>query len=122
MWPRISKNQKKDGKGQLQLGCFSLLVAHGRGSRVGHKLEWARLACWPAHPWGGKRASTWAPGAAVGPRREEAQDLKKRRPSAFSLLVLGGLGQRLSCAAVATTWGSRLGGCYSVDTVSVGRG
>ena len=26
---------------------FSLLVAHGRGSRAGHKLEWAGLACWP---------------------------------------------------------------------------
>ena len=36
------------------MGCFSLLVAHGRGSRVGHKPEWAGLACWPAHPRGEK--------------------------------------------------------------------
>ena len=70
------KIRRRMERGRLQLGCFSLLVAHGRGSRAGHKPEWAGLACWLAHPWGGKRASTWAPGAVVGPRREEAQDLK----------------------------------------------
>jgi len=120
------KIRKQMERGRLQLGCFSLLVALGRGSRVGHKAEWAGLACWPAHPRGGKRASTWAPGAAVGPRREEAQDLKKRRPSAFSLLMLDGLRQRWCAACLrvvhagwrqdgdrARTW-SR--GCYSVDT------
>ena len=36
------------------MGCLSLLVAPGRGSRAGHKPEWAGLACWPAHPRGGK--------------------------------------------------------------------
>jgi len=85
-WPRISENQKKDGKGRLQVGCFSLLVAHGRGSRAGHKPEWAGLACWPAHPRGGERVEEpalglQAVGAADSPRREEAQDLKRSRPA-----------------------------------------
>jgi len=48
------KIRKRMERGRLQLGYFSLLVAHGRGSRAGHKPEWAGLACWPAHPRGGK--------------------------------------------------------------------
>ena len=48
------KIRRRMERGRLQLGCFSLLVAHGRGSRAGHKPEWAGLACWPAHPRGGK--------------------------------------------------------------------
>ena len=133
MWPRISENQKTDGKGQASVGL--LLPAGGprqglaRGPQAG--VGWVGLLAGP--PAGRKRsrgASTWAPGAAVGPRREEAQDLKKRRPLAFSLLVLGGLGQcrRAACLRVvhagwqqdgdrARTW-SR--GCYSVGTAPRG--
>ena len=48
------KIRKRMERGRLQLGSFALLVAHGRGSRVGHMPEWAGLACWPAHPWGEK--------------------------------------------------------------------
>ena len=86
------KIRKRDGKGRLQVGCFSLLVAHGRGSRAGHKPEWAGLACWPAHPRGGEGLEGPAPGlqafgAADSPRREEAQDLKKSRPLAATPLV-----------------------------------
>ena len=87
MWPRISKNQKKDGKGQASVGL--LLPTGGprqglaRGPQAG--VGWVGLLAGP--PAGRKRsrgASTWAPGAADGPRREEAQDLKKRRPSALA--------------------------------------
>ena len=102
------KIRKRDGKGRLQVGCFSLLVAHGRGSRAGHKPEWARLACWPAHPRGGEGLEGLAPGlqafgAADGPRREEAQDLKVSRPSTATPLVRRHAEMRSlrrSCAAV----------------------
>ena len=33
------KIRKRMERGRLQLGCFSLLVAHDNGSRVGHKAE-----------------------------------------------------------------------------------
>ena len=86
MWPRISENQKKDGKGQASVGL--LLPAGGprqgltRGPQAG--VGWVGLLAGP--PAGRERsrgANTWAPGAADGPRREEAQDLK-RRPSALA--------------------------------------
>ena len=95
-------------RGRHQLGCFSLLVAHGRGSRAGHKPEWARLACWPAHPRGGEGLEGPAPGlqafdAADSLRREEAQDLKESRLSAATPLVRRHAEMRSlrrSCAAV----------------------
>ena len=44
------KIRRRMERGRLQLGCFSLLVAHGRGSRAGHKPEWAGwLAGRPTH-------------------------------------------------------------------------
>ena len=115
-WPRISENQKKDGKGRLRVGCFSLLVAHGRGSHVGHKPEWASLACWPAHPWGGKGVEgpalgLQAFGAADSPRREEAQDLKKSRSSALAYwcsAAWGSAGALRACAS-CTPGGGRMG-------------
>ena len=68
MWPRISENQKKDGKGQALVGL--LLPAGGpwqglmRGPQAG--VGWVGLLAGP--PAGRKRsrgASTWAPGAAA---------------------------------------------------------
>ena len=81
------KIRKGMEKGQASVGL--LLPAGGpwqglaRGPQAG--VGWVGLLVGP--PVGRKRsrgASTWAPGAADGPRREEAQDLKKRRPSALA--------------------------------------
>jgi len=78
-------------------------------------------------PAGRKRSrgtSTWAPGATDGPRREEAQDLKTRRPPALAYqcsVAWGSAGALRACAS-CTPGGGRTGtrqGCDRMAATSL---
>ena len=121
MWPRVSENQKKDGKGQASVGL--LLPAGGprqgltRGPQAG--VGWVGLLAGP--PAGRKRsrgAGTWPPGAADGPEERRPKTLAYRCSAAW-----GSTGALCACAS-CTPGSGRTGtrqGCGRVAATPLAR-